>query len=104
MDECLIFAESGKLREPVIITVKKTPGVQWPTISKYSFPEKGNDDTDIPEKGNDEIDEDMALLYAERAVFEAKKEIKKLPWINLDEDPDVIEERLAIMEVEDLPF
>ena len=38
VDECLAIAGSGILREPVKITVRRTPGSQWPTITNYDFP------------------------------------------------------------------
>lgn len=38
VDECLVYANAGAIREPVKIIVKKTAGSDWPTITKYDFP------------------------------------------------------------------
>jgi len=93
VDECLVYAEAGHLKEPVRITVKKTPGSEWPTISKYEFA------PDQPEPESEPvITEEHALLIAEQRIFEIRKEVEASGiWIDLDADPDDIEERLAIL-------
>lgn len=95
VDECIVYAEAGKLKEPERITVKKTPGSDWPTITKYVFKEQ-------PEAAQQdctpEITEEHALLIAKQRIAEIRKEAAAAgTWIDLDGDPDDIEERLAII-------
>ena len=95
VDECLIYAEAGKLKRPVRITVKKTPGSEWPTITKYEFA------PDEPER-EPTISEEHAVLLAEQRIAEIRKEAAAAGnWIDLDAEPDDIEERLAILAAED---
>ena len=89
MDECLIYAEAGKLREPRAVTVTKVAGAAYPRITKYEFREA--------EAANPEIPEETAELHAERRLFKLRAEAETEEMINLDAEPDEIEERLAIM-------
>lgn len=94
VDECLIYAEAGKLKRPVRITVKKTPGSDWPTITKIEF------SADNPES-EPEISEEKAMLTAEQKIAKIRKEKDASgAWINLAADPDEIEERLAIQDAD----
>lgn len=98
VEECLIYAESGKLKRPIRITVKKTPGSDWPTITKYEFA------PDQPES-DPEITEEKAMLLAEQKIAEIKKEKSAAgAWIDLDAEPDEIEERLAIQMEDEIEF
>ena len=95
VDECLIYAEAGKLKRPRKITVKKTPGSDWPTITKYEFA------ADEP-PSDPELDEEHALLVANQRIAEIRKEAAAAgSWIDLDADPADIEERLAIIDAEE---
>ena len=95
VDECLIYAEAGKLKRPVRITVKKTPGSEWPTITKYEFA------PDEPER-EPTISEENAMRLAEQRIAEIRFEaLNSGTWIDLDAEPDDIEERLAILAAED---
>ncbi len=89
VDECLIYAEAGKLREPRAVTVTKVAGAAYPRITKYEFREA--------EAANPEIPEETAELHAERRLFKLRAEAETEEMINLDAEPDEIEERLAIM-------
>ena len=92
VDECLIYAEAGKVKRPVKITVKKTPGSDWPTITKYEFA------PDEPEAGPT-ISEETAMQIAEHRIDEIRKEIAAAGnWIDLDPERDEQEERRAIQE------
>ena len=98
VDECLLYARAGKIPQPERITLRKVPGSSFPTIIKVIFPEK-QDFLSGPE-----IPEDLAMQYAEETVRQNYKErdLQNNTWIDLDADPEEVEERLAIME--DLPF
>lgn len=92
VDECLIFADAGKLKEPIRITVKKTPGSDWPVISEYVFPEDA--------ENNPYISEELAEIIAERQIGKLWEQISEITenYIDVNEAEDCYEreERLAI--------
>lgn len=79
VEECLIYAESGKIRTPSSLTVRRTPGSDWPTITHYVFPE------------NMDLDEEQAILAEKReevnsnnpAVFDREAYEKELEDNNI---------------------
>jgi DNA repair protein RadD len=91
VDECLIYADAQKLKEPVRVKVRKLPGSQWPTITAYEF------DPEQPEPdGEPTITESQAMVLASQRIAEIRKEAEAAgPWTDLDFDR---EEREAIKE------
>lgn len=103
VDECMVYADARKIREPFQITVKKVPGVQWPSITGYAFRDDIADAAAEGETPPAGITEEHAALLADQAIARIRESLKDLPWIDLNADPDEIEERIALMDA-DLPF
>ena len=101
VDECMIYADAGKIREPTSIKVKNMPGSKWPTITGYVFPENTETDEEEPSPA---ISEQQALLIYENRLKEIRAEVNQAGnWIDVDADPDEIEERRAIQTEADAP-
>ncbi|PWM28487.1 MAG: DNA helicase [Clostridiales bacterium] len=115
VDECLAYADAGKLREPTAITVKRVPGSDWPTITRYELAEytrADKEDADSARCGDPDClpgnlpkdfhTEAECLQYAKSRIAAIRAEMAATGnWISLDCDPGDIAERLAIMQAEE---
>ena len=102
VDECLIYADAQKLKEPVRVKVRKLPGSQWPTITAYEF------DPEQPEpNGEPTITESQAMVLASQRIAEIRKEAEAAgPWTDLPgaETAPEPDEEDDLEDAVDMPF
>ena len=76
VEECLVYADAGKLKEPKKIVVKKLAGSEWPTITKYVFDEAEPPAGTVPDE---EIAARIADMEERRAIEDAYREEEDPP-------------------------